>query len=63
MKTLKQEEVLKVDYFDLEDVQRRLPKFLDEVYNAKRLHSALGYMPPNGTRFQSQESAHCAGQA
>ena len=47
MKTLKHEEVLKVDYLDLEDLQRRLPRFLDEVYNAKRLHSALDYVPPN----------------
>lgn len=57
MKTLKHEEVLKVDYRDLADIQRRLPRFLDEVYNAKRLHSALGYLPPN-----EFEQINCARQ-
>ena len=47
MKTLKHEEVLVVDYEDLQDVQRRLPHFLEEVYNRQRLHSALGYLPPD----------------
>jgi putative transposase len=47
MKTLKHEEVLKVDYEGLQDLQRRLPHFLEETYNQRRLHSALGYLPPD----------------
>jgi putative transposase len=46
MKTLKHEEVLAFDYDAIDDVKTRLPRFLDEIYNARRLHSALSYMPP-----------------
>ena len=46
MKTLKYEEVYLWDYQSLEDVKRRVPYFLQEVYNHKRLHSALGYVTP-----------------
>lgn len=54
MKTLKHEEVLRVNYRDLEDVQRRLPRFLNEIYNDRRLHSALGYLSP--TEFEQQHA-------
>jgi len=47
MKTLKYEEVYLWDYQTVEDVKKRIPYFLEEVYNQKRLHSALGYCPPN----------------
>ena len=47
MKTLKCEEVYLWDYQTVEDVKKRIPYFLEEVYNQKRLHSALGYCPPN----------------
>jgi putative transposase len=46
MKTLKYEEVYLNEYDDLSDVRRRIGRFLDDVYNCRRLHSAIGHLPP-----------------
>lgn len=47
MKTLKAEEVYLWEYRTFDDVLQRIPYFIDQVYNQKRLHSSLGYRPPN----------------
>ncbi len=46
MKTLKYEEVYRNEYHDFEDARASIGEFLERVYNQKRLHSALGYVPP-----------------
>jgi len=46
MKTLKYEEVLRNEYRDLNDALISIPDFLEKVYNERRLHSAIGYVPP-----------------
>jgi len=46
MKTLKYEEVYRQEYRDLGEARASIAQFIDQVYNQKRLHSALGYRPP-----------------
>jgi putative transposase len=46
MKTLKYEEVYRQEYRDLADARASIDRFIEKVYNGKRLHSALGYRPP-----------------
>ena len=51
MKTLKYEEVYREDYRDLSEAHAGIGRFLEQVYNQKRLHSALGYRPPAEFEF------------
>lgn len=46
IRTLKYEEVYMYEYEDMAEARERIGHFLEEVYNRKRLHSALGYVPP-----------------
>jgi putative transposase len=45
-KTLKYEEVYRNDYRDMAEAYASIGEFLESVYNQRRLHSALGYVPP-----------------
>jgi putative transposase len=46
MRTIKEEEVDLSEYTDFADVYRQMGRFLEDVYNTKRIHSALGYLTP-----------------
>jgi putative transposase len=50
--TIKEEEVDLSEYEDFGDAMRGLGRFLDDVYNRKRIHSSLGYLTP--AEFEQQ---------
>jgi len=52
MRTIKEEEVDLSEYHDFADAQQQMTRFLDDVYNVKRIHSALDYLTPS--EFEEQ---------
>ena len=61
-KTLKYEEVHLANYETYDDVSQRIPHFIEEVYNTKRLHSALGYLPPTEYEMTIQSTTQTTGR-
>jgi putative transposase len=61
IKTLKYEEVHRNEYRDLAEARSEIGTFLEKVYNQKRLHSALGYLPP--AEFEDMLRAAAEAQA
>lgn len=54
MKTLKREEVYANQYTDLDHLRANILEFIEQYYNRQRLHSALGYVPPE----EFEQAAH-----
>jgi len=56
IKTLKYEEVYLFEYETMTEARVRIKQFIEEVYNQKRLHSAIGYLPPAEFEQQLRQS-------
>ena len=61
MRTLKEEEVDLSDYLDFADAQNQIGRFIQDVYNTKRIHSSLGYLTPLEFEAAWRSSQHSQG--
>jgi putative transposase len=56
LKTLKQEEIYVCEYGTLEQLRANVEEFIEQYYNRLRLHSALGYRPPEEFEQQAEHN-------
>jgi len=61
MKTLKREEIYANQYHDLDHLRANVEEFIEQYYNRCRLHSALGYVPPEEFEQAAQTGTASAG--
>jgi putative transposase len=61
MKTLKREEIYANDYLNLDHLRRNIEAFIEHYYNRCRLHSALGYQPPDELERQLESTVTAGG--
>jgi putative transposase len=61
MKTLKREEIYANDYQDLKHLLGNIEAFIEQYYNRCRLHSALGYRPPEEFEREANTGVNSAG--
>jgi hypothetical protein len=61
MKTLKREEIYANEYRDIDELRSNIEEFIDRYYNRQRLHSALGYRPPEEFEQAAETGAATAG--
>jgi len=61
LKTLKREEIYANDYRDLEHLFANIEVFIEQYYNRCRLHSALGYRPPEEFEQEASPAINSAG--
>jgi hypothetical protein len=61
MKTLKREEIYANEYQDLDDLRSNIEALIEQYDNRQRLHSALGYQPPEGFGQSVELGATSAG--
>jgi hypothetical protein len=60
LKTLKQEEIYVREYATLEQLRANIEEFIEQYYNRLRLHSALGYRPPEEFEQQAERQNQTA---
>lgn len=58
IRTIREEEIALTEYQDLADAREQLGRFLDDVYNTKRIHSSLGYLTPAEFEQQWMATSH-----
>jgi putative transposase len=61
LKTLKREEIYANEYRDLDHLLENVAAFIEQYYNRRRLHSALGYRPPEEFEQQANSTTNTAG--